>query len=102
MKLMTEEVKKSLPPLYATENTKAEDKVLRAKFFDPSGRGTWYAVEFDGKDIFYGFAVSPLGEDCDEWGYFSLSELESVRGRFNLGIERDLFFTPIKFSELQR
>ena len=26
-----------------------------------------------------------------EWGYFSLSELESVRGGFGLPVERDMY-----------
>jgi hypothetical protein len=100
MKLMTKEIAKSIPPLYETESVPTPDKILRVKFFDPCGRGTWYAVEFDGEDRFFGYAVSPLGPDCDEWGYFSLQELESVRNRFKLGIERDLHFMPAKFSEV--
>ena len=35
-----------------------------------------------------------------EMGSFSLSELEAVRGRFGLGIERDLYFTPIPAREV--
>jgi hypothetical protein len=43
-----------------------------------------------GKDfLFFGFCVSPLGPDCDGWGYASLTELLSVRVR-GLTIERDL------------
>lgn len=97
MKLLTKEIAKRLPCLYATDNVKTEDKVAVAKFFDPCGRGVWYVVEGepDGSDTrFFGFVVSPLGPDCDEWGYFSLNELQSVRNRFGLGIERDLHFSP--------
>ena len=41
--------------------------------------------------IFFGYA-SIFGDWNDEWGYFSLDELESYRGRFGPGIERDLHF----------
>ncbi len=37
---------------------------------------------------------------CDEWGTFGLDELEEFRGKFGLGIERDLHFESRKFSEL--
>ena len=36
-----------------------------------------------------------------EWGYFVLSELETVRGPLGLAIERDLYFTAKPFSQLQ-
>jgi len=103
MKLLTAEIKKKLPPLYSTENVPTENKVAVCKFFDPTGRYTYYVVEGspEGEDfIFFGYCVSPLGPDCDEWGNASLSEIASVKGRFGLGIERDLHFTPTKVSEL--
>jgi len=37
-----------------------------------------------------------------ELGYFSLSELESVKGPLGLPIERDLFFEPQTLIELVR
>lgn len=98
MKLLTAAIKKQLPPLYATEALAGADKTAVVKFFDPTGRGTWYGVEFDGKDQFFGWVVSPLGADCDEWGYFSLAELQAVRCRFGLGVERDMHFEPTKMS----
>jgi hypothetical protein len=27
----------------------------------------------------FGYCVSALGEDCDEWGYTMLSELQNLR-----------------------
>ncbi len=110
-KLLTKELLKKLPPLYATEKVPAHEKVAVVKFFG-GGRGTWYGVEFDGEDRFFGYVVSPLGEDCDEWGYFSLSELESVRFpvRMLVGgdarvvahnpIERDLYWKPGPIPEV--
>ncbi len=100
MKLLTKEVLKKLPKLYATEETPAEEKLAVVKFFDPCGRGTWYGVEYDGEDTFFGYVVSPLGPDCDEWGYFSLAELASVKNRLGLGIERDLYWRPTPMSKV--
>lgn len=94
MKLLTKALEKKLPRIGETENVAAEEKRAVVKFFDPTGRGTWYGCEFDGSDLFFGYCRSPLGSDCDEWGYFSLAELASVRGRFGLGIERDLHWDP--------
>jgi hypothetical protein len=71
-----------------------------AKFFNPTGAGTWYATEYDPKDrIFFGY-VSIFGDWNDEWGYFSLDELENYRGRFGLGIERDLYFEEQRASQV--
>lgn len=36
-----------------------------------------------------------------ELGYFSLTELEAVRGPLGLPIERDLYFKPATLNELQ-
>jgi len=97
MKLLTKAIQAALPKLYTTEKTPAEEKVAVVKFFNPCGSGTWYGVEFDGTDLFFGY-VTGLG--CDEWGYFSLSELASTKLRWGLSIERDLHFHPTKMSEL--
>lgn len=95
MKLLTKELLKKLPPLYANE--KVADPVAVVKFFTPWTNWTWYATEFDGKDTFFGLVV---GHET-ELGYFSLSELASIRGRFGLKIERDLHFTPTPLSKLR-
>jgi hypothetical protein len=96
MKLLTKELKKKLPPLYATENEK--DPLVVCKFFYPTCRWTWYAIEFDGQDIFYGW----VDTDFPELGYFSLSELMKTRDKWGLPIERDRFFKPCRLSEVQK
>jgi len=35
-----------------------------------------------------------------ELGYFSLSELENLRGLFGLKVERDLHFKPIRLKDI--
>ena len=97
MKLLTKEITKKLPKLYSQEDIK--DPVVQVKFFDPCGSFTWYATEFDGEDTFFGKVVSHMCPE-GELGYFSLSELKSIKTKpFGLGIERDLYFNPKLLSE---
>ena len=95
-KLLTQALRADLPPLYATEATPMAEKLAVVKFFTPDSNWTWYGVEFDGKDTFFGL-VDGFER---EYGYFSLSELESVRGPLGLRIERDLYFEPTPLVEL--
>jgi hypothetical protein len=103
LKLITPEIEATLPPLYSQENV--PDPVAIFKLFDPCGRYTLFVLEGqrepDGDLILFGFCRSPLGADCDELGYTSLRELESVRGRYGLGIERDLYFSPTPLSKIR-
>ena len=79
--------------------TGLEDNMLQVKFFTPWSNWTWYGVEYNPEEkLFFGY-VKGLEK---EWGYFSLQELESIKGPFGLKIERDLHFTPIKFKELKQ
>lgn len=95
MELIDNEIKNIIPKLYEQDG-KGLNAVAYVKFFTPDSSWTWYATEFDGVDIFFGL-VDGLDK---ELGYFSLSELESVRGPLGLKIERDLYFKPTKIREL--
>ena len=95
IKLLTKDLRRKLPPLYSTE--KCADPIVYAKLFTPDSGWTWYVLEFDGEDLFFGFVI---GLDS-ELGYFSLSELESVRGPLGLAVERDLYFKPRLLSEVK-
>lgn len=92
MKLLTEEIKMQLKPLYACEKDK--DPVAVVKFFCPWNQWTWFVWEDcwqteDGselsltqnltgvRDVLFFEAVRG---DAFKLGYFSLLELESVRG----------------------
>ena len=93
--LLDQESRNKLPKLYANEEKGLEAEAL-VKFFTPDSSWTWYASEFDGQDIFFGL-VSGLEV---ELGYFSLSELEEVRGPMGLPIERDLHYKPETLEKL--
>ena len=76
------------------------DPIVIAKYFNPCGAGTWYATEFDPVDrIFFGY-VSIFGDYNDEWGSFSLQELEGFTGRLGIGIERDLYCGEFPISRV--
>lgn len=95
MKLLTQEIRNRLPKLYASEDN--ADPVIHMKFFTPWSNWTWYVAEFDGEDRFFG-----LVEGFErEWGYFSLAELESIRGPGGLRIERDVHFDSKPASKIK-
>lgn len=116
MKLLTTDLRQILPPLYTQEKT--DDPVVYIKFFTPDNSWTWYATEgsyidrhgtameywdpqrsslADAVDfLFFGYVMGQF----NEWGYFTLSELDSARGPLGLPIERDLYFQPGPFSQV--
>ncbi len=93
MKLLTNELRRQLPPLGAT--SKQDDPPAICKFFMPDSSWTWYAIEFDGDETFYGL-VDGFEQ---EFGTFSLAELETLRGAMGLPVERDLHFQPAPVSK---
>lgn len=94
--LLDQESREKLPSLYSGEELGLMALAL-VKFFTPDSNWSWYASEFDGDDIFFGL-VSGLAV---ELGYFSLSELQSVKGPLGLPIERDLYFQPQTLKDLK-
>ena len=66
------------------------------KLFTPDAGCTWLISEIDPDDHDRLFGLCDLGMGCPELGYVSLSELESVRGRLGLPVERDLWFEADK------
>jgi Protein of unknown function (DUF2958) len=93
MQLITPDVRAALARFpFGSQDGLDDDAKVVVKFFFPTGRYTFYVTEAqaDGGDWgFFGYCVSPLGPDCDEWGYAALSELLSVNIR-GLTIERDI------------
>jgi hypothetical protein len=100
MKLLTLEIIRKLPKLYATEDTPLHEKVFTCKFFTPWSSWTWYVTEGDRQEdgdwLFFGYVEGLEGE----WGYFALSELESIDGPFSLKVERDLHFMNVPAAKV--
>lgn len=98
MKLLTKEISEKLPALYSQEQ-KGMDALAAVKFFTPDSNWTWYATEYDPIErLFFGL-VQGFEE---ELGYFSLDELETAKGPYGLGIERDLHFSPTPLRDLMQ
>ena len=91
MKLLT---KAQRAQLLANGRNRDRDHQPVVKFFDPSGAATWLFTELDPEDADTLFGLADLGTGSPELGYSSLAEIASIRGRFGLGIERDLYFEP--------
>lgn len=98
-KLMPADLRKALPALRSTDG-QGMGAVAHGKFFSSFGRYTFYITEFDGEDTLYGYCVSALGPDGDEWSYASLNELAQATLFGGVpAIERDCYFTPATVGE---
>lgn len=102
MKLITPEIKQRFLEIGNQEDK--QNPLVIAKFFSPVGGATWYATEYDPEtNICFGYVKDLVPSEngiYDEWGYFSISELESLTLPFGLKIERDVHFNEIAFNEL--
>ena len=97
MSLLPKEVAEQLPKLYENEELGLAAQAL-VKFFTPDSNWTWYASEYDPTaQIFFGYVIG----FADEFGYFSLQELEAARGPLGLPIERDEHFKPDSLEALR-
>jgi hypothetical protein len=65
------------------------------KLFTPDAQCTWLLTELD-PDGGLAFGLCDLGMGEPELGYVSLVELQSVRGKLGLPVERDLHFKADK------
>ena len=92
MNLLTKEIidKFKSYPIYSQDG-KGLDSLVLVKYFNPCGAGTWLITAAEEQDagnwLLFGY--------CHifewEWGYVSLSEIESVKLPYGLKIERDLY-----------
>jgi hypothetical protein len=95
----TKEMLGKLPALGSSAHMLAAEKVIYIHFF--LGDSDWYAAEFDGDDTFFGFAIIN-GDDWNaEWGYFSLSELSSIRDRSNYEVDADMYWEPKPAGQIE-
>ncbi|MFO1003477.1 MAG: DUF2958 domain-containing protein [Planctomycetaceae bacterium] len=89
-----DEMTDRIPALYATEDS--ADPTAMLKFFTPDSSWTWFLTEFDPSErLCFGLVI---GHER-ELGYFSLAELETLRGPMGLPVERDLSFQPTPLSQ---
>ena len=73
----TKERLAKIPKLYQTENIPLKDKLIYLHFFIAGC--DWYTAEYDGDDLFWGFAILNNDYEMAEWGYLSFSELKAIK-----------------------
>ena len=93
MKLLTKALEKKLPALHS-----ATGKAF-VKWFTPDANWTWYVMEYDPKTGECFGLVDGLEK---EFGYFTLNQVQEVRGKFGLPVERDLLFETTDVKELTK
>ena len=85
-----------IPRLYETVKINGNDKIIYLHFF--IGSCDWYIAEFDGEDLFFGFAILNDPQNA-EWGYISFKELDEIN-LDGLEVDNDLYWEPRKFSKI--
>jgi hypothetical protein len=99
MKLLTKSIYEQLLRNGRTKAERAEQGRSEADFlpvlklFTPDANCTWLLSELDPDEPDMAFGLCDLGMGCPELGSVRISELESVRGRFGLPVERNRSFT---------
>ena len=73
----TQQQLKKIPRLSETEHVPLEDKLIHLHFFMEGC--DWYIAEYDGYDLFWGFAILNNDLQNAEWGHISFGELKSIR-----------------------
>ncbi len=102
MELLTDELRQALPPLGSDLDKPLREMTVRARFFDPCAGWSWYPIEFDGTDIFFGIVAS---SNLAFAGQFTLRELEALSDPDDPErrvARRDEEFTPLRLGELIR
>lgn len=96
----TKERLDKIPRLYETENVPVENKLIYLHFF--IGSCDWYIAEFDGDDVFWGYAILNADLQNAEWGYISFSELREVRvqGWCEVDCELEEYWRVKRFCEI--
>jgi hypothetical protein len=76
------------------------DTIPLVKIFTPDAGATWHFSEYDPENRMF-FGLCDLGMGMPEMGYASRDELEAIRGKFGLPVEREMYGSPTKtFNEL--
>lgn len=107
MKLLTQSIRERLlqngrirqsfdEARFENDDVPEPDFLPVVKLFTPDAGCTWLLTELDPDDPDIAFGLCDLGMGFPELGSVSIAELESVRGKLGLPIERDLHFMPTK------
>lgn len=93
----------SIPPIGSNQETPLEESRIWVRFFDPSSTWSWYVLEFDGREAFFGLIVT---SGMAAIGQFTLTELSSLvhrdEGESEVRVRLDEEFEPVSVLELAR
>ena len=96
--LMTDEMLKRVPELYAQEDVDLADKQVHAAYIIPfRSNWTWYMTEYDRES---GDAFGLVLGIEPEWGYFNIHELEELNAQRLILEDFPKTFREIKDTEL--
>jgi len=96
MELIPKELINTIPKLYETEEQ--NNPIAHVKLFLDGW--SWFITEISiDKNICFGYVVSPFGA---ELGYFSLNELNEIRGGLGLKVEVDSSFVPTSLEIVRK
>ncbi|MGV8080987.1 MAG: DUF2958 domain-containing protein [Syntrophales bacterium] len=90
-----------IPRLYETEDTPLPAKMIHLHFF--IGGCDWYIAEYDGGDLFWGFACLNGDLQNAEWGYISFAELKGIKvnGWLEIDCESEDFWRVKPASDIE-
>ena len=98
MKLLTKELLKKLPPIGHSIETKEEPQAI-VKWFTPDSNWTWYVAEYNHET---GMCWGLVDGFEKEFGYFTIDEIQKLKGPLKLPIERDKWFEKCNLNSLVR
>ncbi len=84
--------------LCETEKIPLKEKLIYLHFF--IGGCDWYIAEYDGDDIFWGFAILNGDQFNVEWGYIPFSELKEIKRVFEIDCE--INWEPTRAVEIEK
>lgn len=96
MELLSISLINKIPPLYGQDG-KGSNALAFVKLFTPDSNFTWYITELDPEE---GLCFGLIDGFEKELGYFSLNEIEQIKGPMGLEVERDVSFQPTKLKNL--
>ncbi len=96
----TEKQLARIPRLYQTDDIPLEDKLIYLHFF--IGGSDWYVAEYDGDDLFFGYAILNGDSNMAEWGYISFRELKELKVPPGTEVECEAFWIVKKASEIEK
>ena len=96
--LIPQSILENIPDLYDTE--RSINPTCHIKLFTPDSIFTWYIIEISKEDKHTCYGLVKAFES--ELGYFSLKELETIKGSLGLRVERDISFSPTALEIIRK